>query len=77
MTRVTSVFPSATKRAALRHTDAISRSRLRSPASLVYPSITARSAASVISSWPPSSPFSSSCFGRMWRLQIASFSSLV
>ena len=45
-------FPSATSRATLRQTLPISRSRFRTPASRVYSSMIARSAASVNEIWP-------------------------
>ena len=64
-----SALPSATSRAALRQRSAISRSRLRTPASRVYSRITTRSASSPISSCSSSRPCASSCFGTRYSLR--------
>ena len=55
----------------------ISRSRLRSPASRVYPSMTLSTPLSVNSMFASVTPFSSICLGMRWRRAIAFFSSTV
>ncbi len=70
-------MPFATETATLRQIAPISRSRLRSPASRVYASMTFSTPLSVNSTFASLTPFSSICFGMRWRRAIAFFSSVV
>ena len=69
--------PSAITRASLRQTVPICRSRLRTPASRVYSSMIARSAASENDACVAFRPFSRTCLGTRYRRAMWSFSSTV
>ena len=66
--------PSATARATLRMTFAISRSRLRTPASCVYERTSSTIASSVIRMFRSDRPWFFICLGMRNRLPISIFS---